>query len=128
MRQNKRKNRTDGAFPKRLVLVVVAAVSVILVYICVQNRMDEMGREIKKLEADHDRLRAKFIKEQCEWARMQSPANIERALREHGLVMTWPSRDQIVRIRPGGWIEPAQRTEPRTRGQYARVDRIVMND
>jgi hypothetical protein len=115
-------------FPKWLVLVVVIVVGVSLVYLCMQSRTEALGREIKALEAKRDQLRAKAVKEQCEWARLQSPANIERALKEHGLVMTWPARDQIVRIRADGSVEPPTGIESRGHGRYARVDRIVMND
>ena len=64
---------------------------------------------------------------QLAWARMQSPGNIERALKEHGLVMTWPGRDQIVRVRPDGTAESGA-AERRNGERLARVDRVVMND
>jgi hypothetical protein len=87
-----------------------------------------LGREIKKLEAQRGQLREKVIKEQYEWARLQSPANVEKALKEHGLVMTWPSRDQIVRMRADGSIDTLMGPDPRPGGRLARLDRIVMND
>jgi hypothetical protein len=115
-------------FPPWLALALVGGAAICLVYVCIQSRTEALGREIKKLEAQRDHLREKVVKEQCEWARMQSPANVEKALKEHGLVMTWPGRDQVVRLRADGAIDAMMGPEPRTPGRYARVDRIVMND
>lgn len=127
-RRNRKKTQTGLMFPARLALILVAIAGVCLVYVCVQSRTSALGREIKKLEAQRDQLREKVIKEQCEWARLQSPANVEKALKEHGLVMTWPSRDQIVRMRADGSIDALMGPEGRPGGRLARVDRIVMND
>ncbi len=127
-RRNRKKTQTGLMFPARLALVLMAVAGVSLIYVCVQSRTSALGHEIKKLEAQRDQLREKVIKEQCEWARLQSPANVEKALKEHGLVMTWPSRDQIVRMRADGSIDTLMGPEPRPGGRLARVDRIVMND
>lgn len=127
-RRNRRKNQTAFVFPLPLAIALAVFAGVSLLYVCLQSRTEALGREIKKLEAARDRLREKVVKEQYEWARLQSPASIEKALKEHGLVMTWPGRDQIVRLRADGTIETMGWPEPRTPGGYARVDRIVMND
>jgi hypothetical protein len=115
-------------FPARLALVLVVMAGLSLFYVCVQSRTEALGREIKRLEAQRDQLRERVVKEQCAWARMQAPANVEAALKEHGLVMTWPGRDQIVRLRADGSIDTLMGPETRPGGRLARVDRIVMND
>ena len=115
-------------FPARLAVVLVLAAGLALVYVCMKSRTDALGREIKQLEVKREQLRARLVKEQCEWAKLQAPGSLEKALKEHGLVMTWPGRDQIVRLRADGTIDPMTGPEPRTSGRYPRVDRIVMND
>jgi hypothetical protein len=127
-RRNRKKTQAGFKFPAPLALTLVVMAGISLVYVCMQSRTEALGREIKQLEAQRDQLREKVVKEQCEWARMQSPANVEKALKEHGLVMTWPGRDQIVRMRADGSIDTMMGPEPRAPGRYARVDRIVMND
>jgi hypothetical protein len=109
-----------------LLLVGVAAFA--LAYVCLQSRADTLGRDIKALEVKRDQLRERVVKEQSIWARMQSPANLEQALREHALVMTWPNRDQIVRVRVDGTIDGYAGPESRPSTRTARADRIVMND
>jgi hypothetical protein len=73
-------------------------------------------------------LRQEVVKEQCEWARLLAPASMEHALKAHGLAMTWPSRNQIVRVKPDGTLDNMGGPEMRQNSRYARVDRIVMND
>ena len=115
-------------FPPPLALMLALVAGIFVVYVCIQSRTEALGREIKALEAKRDQLRTKVVKEQCEWARMQAPGSMEKALKEHGLVMTWPGRDQIVRLRADGAIETMIGTEPRMPGRLARHDRLVIND
>ena len=115
-------------FPPSIALTLALVAALLLGYLRMQSRTEALGREIKQLEIKHEQLRTKLVKEQCEWARLQSPASLEKALKESGLVMTWPGRDQIVKLRSDGSIESMMGPEPRTPGRYARVDRIVMND
>lgn len=128
MRRNRKKKQAGFIFPAPLALVLAVVAGVSIAYVCMQSRTEALGREIKQLEVKRDQLRDKVVKEQCEWARMQAPASVEKALKEHGLVMTWPSRDQIVRLRTDGSIETVLGGDPRTSSRHGRVDRIVMND
>lgn len=127
-RRNRKKN--EAGFARHLPLALLLAVVVVfgLGYVTLQARAEILGKEIKGLEAHRDQLRDQIVKEQCVWARMQAPASLERALREQGLVMTWPNRDQIVRVRADGSVDGYAGPETRPASRYARTDRIVMND
>lgn len=127
-RRNRKKNETGFVFPWQMALASAVIAALALTYVYLQSRADTLGREIKTLEAKRDQLRDKIVKEQSVWARMQSPASLEQALREHALVMTWPNRDQIVRVRADGMIDGYTGPESRPSTRYARADRIVMND
>jgi hypothetical protein len=127
-RRNRKKNKTGIAFPWELALVVVAIAAFALAYVYLQSRAETLGREIKALEAKRDQMREYIVKEQSVWARMQSPAHLEQALREQALVMTWPNRDQIVRVRADGTVDGYAGPESRPSTRYARADRVVMND
>ena len=125
-----KKNRKKGPVKFPVPIPIVALVAVLaglsLVYVCLQSRTETLGREIKKLEAARDRLRDQLVREQCEWARLQSPSSLEQALKTHGLVMTWPARDQIVRIRYDGTPD-SRGMDARPFSTVARAGRIVMN-
>lgn len=127
-KKNKKKGQAKFPVPIPLVALLLVLVGFALVYVCLQSRAEALGREIRGLEASRDRLRDQLVREQCEWAKMQSPSSIETALKSHGLVMTWPGRDQIVRVRYDGSLDTLHGYETRSTARVARNTRIVMND
>jgi hypothetical protein len=127
-RRNRKKNESGFVFPWQMALVLAGIAAFALTYVYLQSRAETLGGEIKMLEVKRDQLRERIVKQQSAWARMQSPANLEQALREHALVMTWPNRDQIVRVRADGMIDGFAGPESRPLTRSARADRIVMND
>ncbi len=127
-KKNKKKGQVKFPVPVPLVALLLVLVGFALVYVCLQSRTETLGREIRGLEAARDRLRDQLVREQCEWAKMQSPSSLEQALKAHGLVMTWPGRDQIVRVRYDGSLDTLHGYESRPMARVARNTRIVMND
>lgn len=127
-KKNKKKGQAKFPVPIPLVALLLVCVAFALVYVCLHSRTETLGREIRGLEAARDRLRDQLVREQCEWAKMQSPSSLEQALKGHGLVMTWPGSDQIVRVRYGGALDTLHGYETRSTARVARNNRIVMND
>ena len=127
-KRNKKKGQAKFPLPIPLVILVLVLSGFALMYVCLQSRTEKPGREIKTLEAARDGLRDQLVLEQCEWARLQSPSSLEQSLKAHGLVMTWPSRDQIVRIHYDGTPDSSRGNEWRPASRVARSDRIAMND
>jgi len=128
-RKNRKKRQGGHVFPAPLAVILVVVAGLSLLYICLNAKTEALGREIKMLEVKRDVLRDTLIKAQYEWAQAQSPANLDKVLKDHGLVMTWPSLDQIVRVRTDGAVEGLAASRVRLAGKrYAHVDRIVMND
>ncbi len=127
-KRNKKKGQANFPLPIPLVILVLILSGFALMYVCLQGRTEKLGREIKALETARDNLRDQLVREQCEWARLQSPSALEHSLKAHGLAMTWPSRDQIVRIRYPGGRDSLQGLEGRPASRLARADRVAMND
>lgn len=127
-RRNRKKAQAGFVFPVPLAMLLVVVAGLALFYVCLKSKTEGLGQEIKALQVRRDQLRQDVVKEQCEWARLLAPASIEQALKVHGLVMTWPSRDQIVRVRADGTIDTFGYPDGRPPSRVARVDRIVMND
>lgn len=127
-RKNRKKGQARFPVPIPLAALIVVLSGFALLYVCLQSRTERLGREIKKLEADRESLRDQLVQEQNEWARLQAPANLDQALKAHGLVMTWPNRDRIVRLRRDGSLDLPRGPEWRPASRVARADRIVMND
>lgn len=127
-RRNRKKSQEGFVFPVPLATLLVVVAGLALFFVCLKSKTEGLGQEIKTLEARRDQLRQDVVKEQCEWARMLAPSSIEQSLKMHGLVMTWPNRDQIVRVRADGTLDNAGYPDSRPPSRLARVDRIVMND
>ena len=127
-KKNKKKGQAKLPVPIPLVALVFVLAGLSLVYVCLHTRTETLGRDIKTLEVARDHLREQLVLEQCEWARLQAPSSLEQAMKTHGLVMTWPGRDQIVRVRYDGSLDSPRGFEMRPASRVARADRLVMND
>jgi hypothetical protein len=100
-RRRKKNKKLDSAgfiFPTPLaaILLMVAILSLSYLWIC--SRCDALGKRIGVLEKEVVLVRERRFNEECKWAKMKTPRNIEAKLRRHGLVMTWPSQDRVVHI------------------------------
>lgn len=127
-KKNRKKGPMKFPVPVPVVMLILVLAGFALVYVCMQSRMETLGRDIKRLEVARDALRDQLMREQAEWARMQSPSSLDQALRQHGLAMNWPGREQIVRVRYDGATDTSRGYEMRPASRVARSDRVVMND
>lgn len=127
--KNKKKKTNGYLIPVPLVVIPIILVAVFaLCDLYLKAHAEALGREIKALEARRAELREHFKKAESEWSIVRSPASVENALREHGLMMTWPRRDQIVRISCTPSSRPGRRLEPSELMPYANLQKVVMND
>ncbi len=99
MRVRARKPGVRGVFPGTLfgVLLALAAFSLTYLYLC--GRCDALGKKINELEKVRDNLRRDVVTEEYKWSNLTSPKSMEALLKKHGLTMTWPSEDSVVRLR-----------------------------
>ena len=66
--------------------------------------------------------------EECRWANMKAPREIERALRIHNLSVTWPSKDQVVRLSTSDVVEALAHGARAHLAQYAQVRRSPLDE
>ena len=127
-KRNKKKQADGYFFPKPLAVVLALVAVFALCNLCLTGRSDAVGREIKALEGRRNVLRERLKKEESEWSLVRSPVSVENALREQGLVMSWPRRDQIVRLsRPSAFAAaPVNELAKPPRPESAQ--KVVMND
>jgi len=99
-RKNKKtkKNQVQVPFPVLLanVLVLVAVLGLSYMWLC--SRCDALGKEIKGKERELLAADKRFKNELDRWSQITSPANLERAIRDHNLDMAMPRDAQIVRV------------------------------
>jgi hypothetical protein len=93
-----KKNQVQVPFPVLLanILVLVAVLGLSYMWLC--SRCDALGKEIKRKEAELTAAQKRLVNEQDRWSGITSPANLERAIKKHGLKMVMPSEEQIVRV------------------------------
>jgi len=113
--------------PARFAGLVVLAVTLALAYVWLECRCETVGRELKKLESQITELDKLLRNEEYRWTTMKAPANIEQALARHGIVMTWPRRDQVVRI-VRGTDGVAREVSPAMVTTVRRPERVAMNE
>ena len=101
MRRNNKK-RNGFVFPSFFAVVVLFLAALALCYVWLGCRCEALGGEIKLIEDEHADLNKKCSYETCRWSRMRALPNVKATLGKHGIVMTWPSHEQVVRLGRSG--------------------------
>ena len=78
------------------------------IYLGLVNACDDLGRQIKALEASRAELRKQVVNEERNWAMARSIGNMERLMASHGIAMSWPEERNIIRLQAAAPDEPAQ--------------------
>ena len=106
------KNRKHGHESQRGVFwgVSLAALvaSVAMTYLSIHNSCERIGRQIKKLEYERAELQKRVENEERNWTSARSIRNMEALMARHGIVMSWPAEQNIIRLRAAEPDEPAQ--------------------
>ncbi len=123
-RRNRRLDRQSGVAPWLVTgFILLAAIG--LAYVWLNGQSELLGRELRRLEDDRNKLVKQHLNEEYRWARLKSPQSLEKALAEHKLVMGAPRHDQVVRLRdaaPGdhGLLALLGERGPRSEGKTIR--------
>ena len=128
MARRNRKRRSEGfIFPVPFAAALIAMAVLSLCFLWLRVRCETVGQELKALEVKKATLQRNYINEASKWSNCKSPLNIEKALKEHGLVMAWPDKNQIVRLSEIPAAHEFLATDS-TPAAAQTADRIVMND
>ncbi len=79
-----------------------------MVYLSLFNTCESIGREIKKLEHEKAEIHKRVVNEERNWATARSTPNMERLMAHHGIVMSWPEEQNIIRLHVEETDEPAR--------------------
>lgn len=126
--KNRKKNEQGFIFPVPLFFTLLVLGVLAVFHMGLKARGEALGLEIKALETRRTVLRDQLKKEEGDWSLLRSPARVEAALREQGLVMAWPRRDQIVRIICAPAWGRTRGLEPSGPLLYAQIQKVVLND
>ena len=107
-----RRNRKNGHEGSRMMFwgvslsALVAALA--MVYLSLYNTCESIGRQIKKMESEQAELHKRVVNEERNWATARSIRNMEQLMENHGIVMSWPAEQNIIRLRAEESEEPAR--------------------
>lgn len=130
-RRNKKKRRRkhDSIIsPGPLAGLLSVGVVLCFMYICLVERCDAIGKEIKELELRKAAAEKQHAIERYKWSRLRALPSVEQALTHHGIAMDWPRQDQIVRLRDVQLADADLVTDLESASQFARIDRAVSDD
>ena len=97
-------------------------------YVWLEGRCEALGRDLKTLENERDLLHKEYLTEECNWNRMKSPREIEKALEKHNIIMTWPKNEQVIRLSNLDLFDEPLPAENEDTVQFARLERMIMNE
>jgi len=106
-KRNRRKTAESAAVTLPWLGLLLGAVVMLLLYVWLDSRGQALGARIKDLERQRADIRKQVDYEAWKWNALKSPANIERALERHRIVMVWPSEGRVIRLQeaaPGGGL------------------------
>lgn len=109
MAKNRKRNVRMGVVPKVLFGAVVLASVGALVFWSVDSKCNALAKDILLQEQEYAKLENAHKHEDKRWREMwENHENLDRAVKQKGLAMDFPSPDQIVRIDAAGVPLPNQ--------------------
>ena len=107
-----KRNRKNGREGNRLMAWGIALCSLAavlaMVYLGLYNTCESIGRQIKKMENEQAELHKRVVNEERNWATACSTPSMERLMAHHGIVMSFPEEQNIIRLHVEEPDEPAR--------------------
>jgi hypothetical protein len=98
IKNRKKKSSETFSFPLPLAALLIAVISVVLLYVCLDSRVQILGAKIKQLEDQNSELKKRYAYELWKWEKMKSPGNLEKTLAKNNSKMIVPAEINIVRL------------------------------
>jgi len=108
MRRNRKRQARVKFLPIPAAGIIVLTASVALSYLFMDSKSAQLGQEIRKYEQKFSSLENERVREEARWNEKKTPEKLERAMLQHGILMTYPTPDQVVRMDGNGRPIPGQ--------------------
>ena len=125
MRRNRKRQVKTQFLPRTAVGVIVTVVTVALVYWFMDSKCTLLGQEIRKHEQKYAALENERVREMARWDEKKTPEKLERAMLQHGLAMSYPTAEQVVRMGAGGRPLAGQLSVARFQKGRSAIERVV---
>lgn len=108
MRRNRKRQVHAKVLPPSVAGMIVLIVSMVLSYWFMDSKCAQLGQEIRKHEQKYAALEDERVREEARWSEKNTPEKLEQAMLQHGIAMTYPAADQVVRMDLAGQPLPGQ--------------------
>lgn len=110
MRKNHKRRVKTSVFPRSVTGLIIVAVGLMLAYWGLDSKCAQLGDELRKSEAQLQKLNDEFQRENARWKSNLTTEKLSDAMLHHGLAMSYPKADQIVRMDRKGVPVTGQRS------------------
>lgn len=108
MRRNRKRQVHAKVLPPSMAGMIVLIVSMVLSYWFMDSKCAQLGQEIRKHEQKFAALEDERVREEARWSEKNTPEKLEQAMLQHGIAMSYPAADQVVRMDLAGQPLPGQ--------------------
>ena len=109
MRRNyKKKSVNFESVPQLAITIIIVLAIVLMSCVVIDSKCSDLIQQIHVHERDIAALENKRVREEAQWNEKKTPEKLEQAMLQHGLAMSYPAADQVVRIDAAGVPLPNQ--------------------
>ncbi len=108
MRRNRRRQVRMRFVPRIFVVAAMMAIGYAVIYVVADSKCKRLGQEIGRYERKHSALENERIHEAAKWDEKKTPEKLARAMLQHGLEMSYPTAEQVLRVDHAGRPLPNQ--------------------
>jgi hypothetical protein len=110
MRKNRKRQLHARVLPHWAASIIVLVVTLVLGYWFMDSKCAMLGQEIRKHERRFSTLEDERLREEARWNEKKTPEKLDQAMLQHGLAMSYPTHDQVVRMDGRGVPVPGQQS------------------
>ena len=125
MRRNRKRQVYTKVLPRSVAGLIVLMVTLVLVYWVMDSECAQLGQEIRKCEQKIQMLDAEYAREESRWSEKNTPEKLEEAMLQHGIAMSYPVADQVVRMDASGLPIEGQLSLARFKRSQSATERVV---
>ncbi len=102
MRRNRKRKLYARVLPRWAAGIIVLLVTLVLGYWFMDSKSAMLGQEIRKHEQKYAALEDERVREEARWNEKKTPEKLEQAMLQHGIAMSYPTPEQVVRMDSAG--------------------------
>ena len=125
MRRNRKKQVHAKVVPSSVAGIFMLMIGLALLYWVMDSKCDVDGQEIRKYEQKLQSIEAEYAREEARWNEKNTPEKLEEAMLQHGIAMSYPSADQVVRMDTLGIPVAGQLSIARFKRSQSATERVV---